>query len=527
MQGCRVGSDFWMRAWVHSTKDTGSLPFTIGIYALLGLTQFVWFALFALFLKLHEGALKRVLRSPMSFFDTTPLGRILNRFTRDMDSLDLVLCEFFRQFYQNTSRLVGAFVTISILVPIFLAPLAPLVVVSWLLIFVYMRTSVEVQRVAAMSRSPMYAHYSETLQGAATIRAFRSQVRFVLKNDRVLDDANRPQWYSLVAQNWVWLRIDYISHILSLIVCIIIIVQPTHWDSAAIGLMLMQATQMSAYMTYAGRGWTELQNNMNSVERIGYYANSLDQEEQQGHGVVIIRNLSLRYRPGLPLALKDINLEVFEGERVGVVGRSGAGKSSLISALFRLVEPCGGKIYVDGVDIHCAEAICILPQDPVLFDGTLRSNLDPLGEYSDTDIWSALESSRLKELVSQLPGRLDSDIGEGGDNFSAGQRQLFCLAPNCAIQRIIHSLPTTVISIAHRLQTIITYDKVAVIDEGQVVEFGSPLPNQYSSDDGPSGESSQQQHTSAFYSMVRELGEATANRMYLQAQAAAQGRDKQ
>ncbi|KAJ1941579.1 hypothetical protein EC988_006719, partial [Linderina pennispora] len=371
----------------------------------------------------------------------------------------------------------------------------------------------------------MYAHYSETLQGAATIRAFRSQARFVLKNDRVLDDANRPQWYSLVAQNWVWLRIDYISHILSLIVCIIIIVQPTHWDSAAIGLMLMQATQMSAYMTYAGRGWTELQNNMNSVERIGYYANSLDQEEQQGvdtrreitgsadwrspikkapsswpeHGVVIIRNLSLRYRPGLPLALKDINLEVFEGERVGVVGRSGAGKSSLISALFRLVEPCGGKIYVDGVDIQCMplsqlrRGICILPQDPVLFDGTLRSNLDPLGEYSDTDIWSALESSRLKELVSQLPGRLDSDIGEGGDNFSAGQRQLFCLArvllrrprilvldeatasvdheTDCAIQRIIHSLPTTVISIAHRLQTIITYDKVAVIDEGQVVEF--------------------------------------------------------
>ncbi|KAJ2439301.1 hypothetical protein GGF42_007999, partial [Coemansia sp. RSA 2424] len=466
-QGCRVGSDFWMRQWIQHKHDADPTHKFMWIYALLGGLQFLWFGFFAMLLvasvymcskALHGKALQRVLRAPMAFFDTTPLGRILNRFTRDIDSLDLALCDFFRQFYQNIARSIGSFVSISILVPIFLAPLIPLVAISWVLIYVYLRTSVEVQRVAAIARSPLYAHYAETLQGLATIRVHAAQNRYTERVDQALDDANRPQWYAMVAQNWVWLRIDYLSHLLSLTICLIVIAQPSRWDAAAVGLLLVQATQMGAYVTYTGRGWTELQNNMNSVERINHYATELEQEaslagsNEMGkavvsfvatrsapaawpeRGTIIIRDLFMRYRHGLPFALKGISLEIYSCEKVAIVGRSGAGKSSIITALFRLVEPSSGRIFIDGVDTYSLHldrlrrAIGILPQDPVLFDGTLRENLDRFHEFSDTEIWDMLDQVCLRDMVALQPEKLDMPVGEGGESFSVGQRQLVCLA---------------------------------------------------------------------------------------------------
>ncbi|KAI8322463.1 P-loop containing nucleoside triphosphate hydrolase protein [Martensiomyces pterosporus] len=589
-QGCCVGSDFWMRIWIKHKRDTSERALYIGVYALLGGLQLIWFVVFAAMLvasvykssqQLHSRALKRILMAPMSFFDTTPLGRMLNRFTRDIDSLDLALCDFLRQFYQNIARSVGSFVSITILVPIFLGPLVPLFVASWVLIYVYLRSSVEIQRVAAISRSPLYAHYTETLQGLPTIRACRAQVRYVLKNNRVLDDANRPLWYSLVAQSWVWLRVNYLSHLLTLVVCIIIVAQPSKWDAAAVGLMLVQATQMGAYVSYAGRGWTELQNNMNSVERINHYATALDQEADGAagrrvvvrasagevpmraatsswpeRGTLIIHNLSMRYRPELALALRGISLEVSEGERVGIVGRSGAGKSSIVSALFRLVEPASGKIFIDGVDVQTLplgrlrRSICILPQDPVLFDGTLRTNLDPLHEFSDTEIWAALGKVCLRDTVALKPAKLEMPVGEGGVNFSAGQRQLVCLArallrrpkilvldeatanvdheTDAAIQRVILSdiQGTTVISIAHRLQTIIGYDKVAVVDDGKIVEFGAPLSllRRHLEGQNAGGTATSDPQPSVFYAMVQGMGEDAARHMAMLAQAAEENR---
>lgn len=576
-QGCRTGSDFWVRLWIKHEQEANHRMYYIGIYILLGGLQLIWFLAFAVLLVvtiyksskwLHNRALERVLKSPMSFFDTTPLGRIINRFTRDIDSIDLALCDFLRQFYQNLSRSIGAFVSISILIPVFLAPLLPLFAISWALIYVYLRTSIEIQRTASISRSPLYAHYNETLQGLATIRAYKAQERYIARLDRVLDDANRPHWYSLVVQNWVWLRVDYISHTLSFAVCLFIVSQPTRWDAAAVGLLLVQATQMGAYVTYAGRGWTELQNNMNALERINYYAVGLKQEEgEEGgnvcrtsttainqhaktdwpeRGTIIIRSLSMQYRPGLPLALQDMNMEIYDQERIGIVGRSGAGKSSITSALFRLVEPSGGKIFIDGVDIQSLEldrlrrAIGILPQDPVLFEGTLRTNLDPLHMHSDTEIWDILDKVCLRGLVSLHPNRLDMAVGEGGDNFSVGQRQLLCLArvllgkpmilildeatanvdheTDRAIQDIVlsNTLNMTVISIAHRLQTIINYDRIYVIDGGQVVESGTPLSLleqhlQTADSDSNSHE------PSVFYTMVREMDAAMASYMLRQA----------
>ncbi|KAJ1816177.1 hypothetical protein LPJ56_002435 [Coemansia sp. RSA 2599] len=575
-QGCRVSSDFWMRIWVRHRQDTSATHTYIWVYALLGGMQFIWFYAFAVLLvaavyksskRFHQQALQRVLRSPMSFFDTTPLGRILNRFTRDIDSLDLALCDFFRQFYQNISRSIGSFVSIAILVPIFFAPLMPLFALSWALIYFYLRTSVEIQRVAAISRSPLYAHYAETLQGLSTIRAFDAQTRFISKAEKTLDNANKPQWYSLVIQNWVWLRVDYLSHILTLIVCLIVVAQPERWDAAAVGLLLVQATQMGAYATYAGRGWTELQNNMNSVERIDHYAKELeqerDQEQEQSHskdqahsaasqmpsswplrGTVIVRDLSLRYRRGLPLALDGVNMEIYDGEKIGIVGRSGAGKSSIVAALFRLAEPSGGRIFIDGVDTQTVplgrlrQAIGILPQDPVLFDGTIRSNVDPFHEFSDTEIWDVLEQVCLHSIVLLQPEKLYSSVGEGGENLSVGQRQLLCLArvllrrprilvldeatanvdheTDAAIQNVVlsRSRGMTVISIAHRLQTIASYDRVFVVDGGQVVESGAPLAllDLYQQDEPPS----------AFYAMAREAGDDALEHMIMQARDAEQ-----
>ncbi|KAJ2115485.1 hypothetical protein IW146_002281 [Coemansia sp. RSA 922] len=589
-QACRVSSDFWMRHWIQHKHDTDPKHMYMWVYVLLGGLQFLWFGLFAMLLvasiymcskALHGQALRRVLRAPMSFFDTTPLGRILNRFTRDVDSLDLAVCDFFRQFYQNIARSIGAFVSISILVPIFLAPLIPLVAVSWILIYVYLRTSVEVQRVAAIARSPLYAHYAETLQGLATIRVHAAQNRYIGRIDQALDDANRPQWYALVTQNWIWLRIDYLSHLLSLAVCLIIVSQPVRWDAAAVGLLLVQATQMGAYVTYAGRGWTELQNNMNSVERINYYATELEQEPSQidtkeankavisfvptrlapvawpERGTIIIRDLFMNYRQGLPFALKGISMEIYSQERVGIVGRSGAGKSSIITALFRLVEPSSGKIFIDGVDTQSLHldrlrrAIGILPQDPVLFDGTLRENLDRFHEFSDSDIWDMLDQVCLREMVALQIEKLDMPVGEGGDNFSVGQRQLVCLArvllrqpkilvldeatanvdheTDAAIQQIVLSNvhKMTVISIAHRLQTIASYDRVFVIDDGAVVESGTPLAlleRHLLHRDSEESMQARQEQPSAFYNMVKQMDSDAVEFMLSQARAAEAGK---
>ncbi|KAJ2699237.1 hypothetical protein FB645_005382, partial [Coemansia sp. IMI 203386] len=480
----------------------------------------------------------------------------------DIDSLDLALCDFFRQFYQNISRSIGSFVSIAILIPIFFAPLVPLFALSWALIYFYLRTSVEVQRVAAISRSPLYAHYTEMLQGLSTIRAFDAQIRFISKAEKTLDNANKPQWYSMVIQNWIWLRVDYLSHILTLIVCLIVVAQPERWDAAAVGLLLVQATQMGAYATYAGRGWTELQNNMNSVERINHYAKALQQELDQPEdqtqdtasqapsawperGTIIIRDLSLQYRKGLPLALKGISMEVYDGEKIGIVGRSGAGKSSIVSALFRLVEPCGGRIFVDGVDTQTVplsrlrRAVGILPQDPVLFDGTIRDNVDPFHEFSDTEIWSVLEQVCLHSTVLLRSEKLESLVGEGGESLSVGQRQLLCLArvllrepkilvldeatanvdleTDAAIQNVVLSRARdmTVISIAHRLQTIASYDRVFVMDDGQVVESGAPLALL---------DSLHQDKLSVFYAMAKEMGDEALDHMLAQARHAEQKR---
>ncbi|KAJ2209219.1 hypothetical protein IW139_000004 [Coemansia sp. RSA 353] len=580
-QGCRVGSDFWMRLWIHHRRDSSETKLFVGLYALLGGLQFLWFGLFSALLvlsvyksskKLHAQAFERVLRSPMSFFDTTPLGRILNRFTRDIDSLDLALCDFFRQFYQNIGRSASAFVTISILVPVFLVALVPLLVASWGLIYVYLRTSVEIQRVAAISRSPLYAHYTETLQGLSTIRAYRAQERYIAQADFMLDNANRPHWYSLAVQSWIWLRVDYLSHLLTLVICLIIVAQPTRWDAAAVGLMLVQATQMGAYATYAGRGWSELQNNMNSVERVSYYATMLDKEDTletnatkcavsstaitmrpitamwPERGTVIVRNLSMRYRPELPLALQGVDMEIYSGEKIGIVGRSGAGKSSLVTALFRLVEPASGKIFIDGIDTQCVpldrlrKAIGILPQDSVLFEGSVRSNLDLFHEYSDTAAWDILRQVCMYDLVSQHPQKLDMMVGEGGENFSAGQRQLLCLArallrkpkilvldeatanvdheTDAAIQRAISltGQHMTVISIAHRLQTVVTYDKIFVVDDGRIVESGTPLSllEQYTYS-ASSFENTITASQSPFYGMIREMNSAAVESLLAQA----------
>ncbi|KAJ2734972.1 hypothetical protein IW152_001954 [Coemansia sp. BCRC 34962] len=584
-QTCRVGSDFWMRHWIQHKHDIDPKHMYMWIYVLLGGLQFLWFGLFAILLvasaflcskALHYQALRRVLGSPMSFFDTTPLGRILNRFTRDVDTLDLALCDLFRQFYQNIARSIGSFVSISILVPIFLAPLIPLVAVSWVLIYVYLRTSVEVQRVAAIARSPLYTHYTETLQGLATIRVHAAQNRYIEYIDQALDDANRPQWYALVTQNWVWLRIDYLSHLLSFTICLIIVSQPARWDAAAVGLLLVQATQMGAYVTYAGRGWTELQNNMNSVERISHYATELEQESSLAtikeadravisfvptrlapaawpeRGTIIIRDLFMSYRQGLPFALRGINMEIYSQERIGIVGRSGAGKSSIITALFRLVEPSSGKVFIDGVDTQSLDlsrlrqAIGILPQDPALFCGTLRENLDHFYEFSDTEIWDILGQVCLREMVALQLEKLDMPVSEGGENFSVGQRQLVCLArvllrqpkilvldeatanvdheTDNAIQQIVLSSvqKMTVISIAHRLQTVASYDRVFVIDDGQVVESGTPL--ELLERHLLRHESEELEQPSVFYNMVKQMDSDTVEFMLAQARDAEVGR---
>ncbi|XP_060076556.1 multidrug resistance-associated protein 1-like [Ylistrum balloti] len=462
----------------------------------------------------HSTMLKCILRSPMSFFDTTPIGRILNRFSSDLDIIDDRLPRTFRLLLYYLSNLLVTFIVIGIQTPEFLIAIIPAGTLFIVLLKFYLPTARQLKRIESVTRSPVYNHFGETITGASVIRAYGSVDRFIQESERRLDTNLAFYHAANSASRWVGITSESLSNALVLVAALFTVLSPTVSGSDA-GLSLTYASQIVTGIAVCVYSVSEMEMNIVSAERVEEYTELFAEAEWESpahrphktwpeDGAIRFKDYSTRYRPGLELVLNGVSCVMHGGEKVGIVGRTGAGKSSLVLALFRLTEAASGSITIDqrriaDLGLHdLRPRITILPQDPVIFADSIRSNLDPSDNFSDEEIWRALESAHLKQFVSEQRDTIYYQCGEGGVNLSVGQRQLVCLGrallhknkilildeATAAVdmetdELIQQTIKTefeecTVLTIAHRLNTIMDYDRVMVLDRGLVVEFDRP-----------------------------------------------------
>ncbi|KAJ3128402.1 hypothetical protein HK100_009178 [Physocladia obscura] len=526
LQTATVLNNLWLSWWSEGRYDnTLNSSSYIGIFFFLGLCQCLCTYLVNTYYAhsctrasgvLHQAALSRIIRAPTLFFDTTPLGRIMNRFSKDQDSIDSSLPDAFRSFLSTFSNAISTFALIIYATPIFAAVLFPVLVGYYFVQNLYRATSRELKRLDSISRSPLYANFGATIAGLSTIRAYGEQSRFIVRTDISINENNAPYYLLILAQRWLSVRLESLGALLILAAATFGVIANGSISPALLGLSLSYALQVTNTLSWCIRQFTDTEIAMNAVERVKYYAEEVEMEAAAiiehsrppknwpTSGAIQFENLEMRYAPGLPLVVKGVSFNILDKQKIGIVGRTGSGKSSLMQALFRMVEPSGGRIVIDGVDTSLIglkdlrTGLSIIPQDPILFTGTFRSNLDPFGEYSDSDIWDAVNRSGLKSKVSESEKGLDALVEDGGDNLSVGQRQLVCLAramvkkpkilimdeatanvdheTDALIQKALREdfSSATILTIAHRLNTIIDYDCVLVLDAGLIAEYDSP-----------------------------------------------------
>ncbi|XP_044251197.1 multidrug resistance-associated protein 1 isoform X10 [Drosophila takahashii] len=543
-QAFQIGSNLWLTQWANDQNagnDTGLRDMYLGVYGAFGFGQVTAYFLCSLTLALgciycskalHERLLTYVFRWPMELFDTTPLGRIVNRFSKDVDTIDNVLPMLWRMVISQAFAVLATIVVISLSTPIFLAVIVPIAFLYYFAQRFYVATSRQLMRLESVSRSPIYSHFSETVTGASTIRAYNVGDRFIDESDAKVDKNQVCKYPSVIANRWLAIRLEMVGNLIILFASLFAVLGG-QTNPGLVGLSVSYALQVTQTLNWLVRMSSDIETNIVSVERIKEYGETkqeaaweLEQDKSKPknwpqEGRVEFQNFQVRYREGLDLVLRGVSFDIRGGEKVGIVGRTGAGKSSLTLALFRIIEAAGGRISIDGVDIatmglHMLRSrLTIIPQDPVLFSGSLRINLDPFEIKTDDEIWKALELSHLKSFVKSLAAGLNHEIAEGGENLSVGQRQLVCLArallrktkvlvldeataavdleTDDLIQKTIRTefKECTVLTIAHRLNTILDSDKVIVLDKGQITEFASPTELL----DNPK---------SAFYSMAKD-----------------------
>lgn len=422
-QTAQIGGSLWLKQWSEVNQEYGGNPQVgkyIGIYFAFGIggaalvvvqTLILWiFCSIEASRKLHERMAYAIFRSPMSFFETTPSGRILNRFSSDIYRVDEVLARTFNMLFVNSARAFYTLVLIAASTPVFVALILPLAAVYLYIQRYYLRTSRELKRLDSISRSPIYAHFQESLGGITTIRAYRQQHRFALENEWRVDANLRAYFPSINANRWLAVRLEFIGSFIILAAAsfaIISVATGSGLSAGMVGLAMSYALQITTSLNWIVRQTVEVETNIVSVERVLEYARLPSEAPDiiskrrpkiswPAHGAVDFNNYSARYRPGLDLVLKNINLHIKSHEKIGVVGRTGAGKSSLTLALFRIIEPDTGNISIDDLNtstiglLDLRGRLAIIPQDAALFEGTVRDNLDPGHIHDDTELWSVL-----------------------------------------------------------------------------------------------------------------------------------------
>ncbi|CAM9019887.1 unnamed protein product [Wickerhamomyces anomalus] len=475
-------------------------------------------------LKLFILALQKVLRTPMSFMDTTPIGRILNRFTKDTDTLDSNIADQLSIFAMGSISVCSTFILCGIYIPyLFIA--YPFIGFFYISLSNYYQTSaLDIKRLEAINRSNVFSHFNETLSGMSTIKSYGSVKRFSERFEYLIDKMDMAYFPTLANQRWLAVRLDFTASGVSLLVSLLCVCGVFNLGSSSTGLLISYVMQIASIVSMLMRSKTQIENDMNSCERLYEYAYQLPQEAAPiitpgpkptwpEQGSIEFENASLRYRDNLPLVLKNVTFNVAPGEKIGIVGRTGAGKSTIMNALFRINELATGKVQIDGIDIstlgldQLRSKMSIIPQDPVLFKGSVRQNLDPFNSYNDVELWDSLKRSWLIEKDSELTDanetmhkfHLDQHIKDEGENFSLGERQLIALAralvrntkilvmdeatssvdyeTDSKIQSTIANefSQCTILCIAHRLRTILKYDRILVLDHGEVKEFDTPF----------------------------------------------------
>ncbi|KAF9586641.1 Multidrug resistance-associated protein 1 [Lunasporangiospora selenospora] len=560
IQACQIGTNTWLQNWVNvANVTTHGVAYYMGVYTVL-VVCYMFLSFCAAFTimasggvraseRLHENLLNNVLRLPMSFFDTTPVGRIINRFSSDIYTIDEHVTWGIHDFLFCGFSLIGTIIVIAVSTPVFLVMIPP---VAGICIYVqryYMASSRAFKRIQSVTKSPMYQHFSETLSGVSTIRAMRINQRFIEENATKSDLTANAYFVWSVGNRWLASRLEGLGAFLILAASLFAVLSRDTVSPSLVGMSLSYALNITRDIMWVVRIFCHLQNELVSVERVREYSKKNQEapnftdvklpENWPNHGEVRFKNYSTRYRQGMDLVLNNVSFEIQPGEKVGIVGRTGAGKSSLTLALFRIIEAAnshwarashnsadsdadpktvaklaelekveveedGGSIEIDGIDIstlgleQLRQQLAIIPQDPTLFVGTVRENLDPFIEASDDEIWEALERAHLKEYLASMPGGLSYEVTQNGENFSVGQRSLICLArallrktkilvldeataavdveTDELIQKTIRKefKDRTILTIAHRIKTVMDSDKILVLEKGRVEEFEAP-----------------------------------------------------
>ncbi|KAF9437115.1 hypothetical protein BGZ76_001945 [Entomortierella beljakovae] len=545
---------------LFGSQDKHSVTYYLGVYTLLGIFAMLCGALSEFYTMvignikgsraIHAKLLHKISRAKIRFFDTTPIGRITNRFSTDMATIDDEVLRSLDGFLKFSMMALGIVFTISLRTPSFLIAAVIIVAINVFIGAYYIPISRDLKRLNSISKSPILNHFNEALTGIATIRAYGFEDRFLSKNLVNLDTNNRTFFLLWSTNRWLHWRVDVTGALVSLTTAFLIL---QNWDKIASGwaaMSLSYSLRFTMIVVWIIRFYAENEINMNAVERVCEY---MDLEEEPAAiiegsrppaswphiGEIEVEHLTMQYAPNTPEVIKDISIKISGGEKVGVVGRTGSGKSTFAISLFRFMDPTHGTIRIDGIDIYkiglhdLRSKLTIIPQDPILFKGTLRSNLDPFGELEDRELWEALRRSHLipadaakrqsdllpvpdngasssnstgksptpsvkDDVVDPSKITLDTPVKESGSNFSQGQRQLIALAralvrqskiivmdeatasvdydTDLKIQTTIREemADATLITIAHRLRTIADFDRVLVLDAGVVAEFDKP-----------------------------------------------------
>ncbi|XP_062210491.1 ABC transporter C family member 14-like [Phragmites australis] len=525
-QGTVVASDLWL---ADETSEENAASFRpslfINVYAGLAAGSVVLVSARSFLVafiglqtadRFFKQILNSILHAPMSFFDTTPSGRILSRASSDQTNVDLFLPFFVWLSVSMYITVISVLiVTCQVAWPSVIAIIPLLILNLWYRSY-YLSTSRELTRLESITKAPVIHHFSETVQGVMTIRCFRKEESFLQENLNRVNSSLRMDFHNNGANEWLGFRLELVGCFVLCFTALLMVTLPSSLVKPEyVGLSLSYGLSLNQVLFWAIWISCFIENKMVSVERIKQFTNipseaawrikdCLPAANWPTKGDIDIIDLKFRYRHNTPLVLKGITISIHGGEKIGVVGRTGSGKSTLIQALFRIVEPSEGKIVIDGVDIctlglhDLRSRFGIIPQEPVLFEGTIRSNIDPLEQYSDDEIWQALGRCQLKDAVASKPEKLDASVVDNGENWSVGQRQLLCLGrvmlkrsrilfmdeatasvdsqTDAVIQKIIREdfAACTIISIAHRIPTVMDCDRVLVIDAGLAKEFDRP-----------------------------------------------------
>lgn len=528
-----VRTNYWLKQWAERNSEfgdnAGAMRYIV-VYGLLGFLSCASYTLASVLLwcvfglragmKIHDNMAKQIVKAPMLFFERTPVGRILNRFSNDVNKVDGALPRSFNQF---TGAVMGTTVTLAIVIYTIPASFGILLIMAFVYLYYqkyYVAVQREMKRLVSVSRSPIFGHLQESLNGAETIRAYKHQDRFIHINDANVD-FNLKSLYILRSVNrWLSVRLQLMGSIIIWTSSSLLIYKASTTSKVTAGLVgfvMSYSLLVTSNLRLIVRYSAEVESNIVSVERCTEYA-ELESEEHNdadfveppeqwpSQGKIEFKDYSTKYAENLDLVLKNISFTVNPSEKVGVVGRTGAGKSSLVAAIFRIIPAYSGSISIDGISnaylrlFDLRHNLSIIPQDSHMFEGTIRQNLDPIGEHDDERLWHCLELAGLKETIENLKdgAGLDSKVSEGGQNFSGGQRQLICLgrallnpsrvlvldeataAVDVQTDKIIQETirkefkHKTIITIAHRLDTVMDSDRILTLDHGEVKEYDTP-----------------------------------------------------